>query len=110
MRAKLGTDRPIYVQYGDWVWKMLQFDFGTSFYWDIPITDDLKERFPITLELTAFAMLLAGVVAIPLGVISAIKQDTWADYAARIITIAGIAIPNFWLAILIIVFLVLWFN
>ena len=110
LRAKLGTDRPIYVQYGDWVWKMLQFDFGTSFYWDIPITDDLKERFPITLELTAFAMLLAGVVAIPLGVISAIKQDTWADYAARIITIAGIAIPNFWLAILIIVFLVLWFN
>ena len=110
MRAKLGTDRPIYVQYGDWVWKMLQFDFGTSFFYEIPITDDLKQRFPITLELTAFAMLLAGLVAIPLGVISAIKQDTWADYAARIITIAGIAIPNFWLAIMIIVFLVLWFN
>ena len=110
LQARLGTDKPIYVQYGDWVWKMLQFDFGSSYYWESPIADDLSQRFPVTLELTVLAMLLAAVIAIPLGVISAIKQDTWGDYATRIITIAGIALPNFWLAILIIVFLSLFFN
>ncbi len=110
LRAELGTDRPIYVQYGDWIWNMLQLDFGNSYYWKTPIIDDLKQRFPITMELTLLAMLLAGVVAIPMGVISAIKQDTAADYITRLITIAGIAFPNFWIAILIVVFLVLAFD
>ena len=110
LRAELGTDRPIYVQYGDWIWNMLQLDFGNSYYWKTPIIDDLKQRFPITMELTLLAMLLAGVVAIPMGVISAIKQDTAADYITRLITIAGIALPNFWIAILIVVFLVLAFD
>ena len=110
LRAEFGTDRPIYVQYGDWIWNMLQLDFGNSYYWKTPIIDDLKQRFPITMELTLLAMLLAGVVAIPMGVISAIKQDTAADYITRLITIAGIALPNFWIAILIVVFLVLAFD
>ena len=110
LRAKLGTDRPIYVQYGDWVWKMLRFDFGTSYFYETPVSEDLKSKLPVTLELAFLATLLATVVAVPLGVISAIRQDTLADYITRIITIAGVAIPNFWLAILIIFFLVLTFN
>lgn len=57
LRAKLGTDRPIVVQYGDWVWGMLQLDFGISFWWATPVVDDLKDRFPITLELTLLALL-----------------------------------------------------
>ena len=110
MRAKLGTDRPMYIQYGDWIWKMLRLDFGSSYFYNNPVSEQLVKRFPITLELTVLATLLASVVAVPLGVISAIKQDTLGDYAARIITIAGIALPNFWVAIMLIFLLVMWFN
>ena len=110
LRAKLGTDKPIVVQYGIWVWNMLQLDFGTSFFYETPVSEDLKQKFPVTLELSILATVLAIVVAVPLGVISAIKQDSLADYATRLITIAGVAIPNFWLAILMIFFLVLIFG
>ena len=110
LRAELGTDRPIYVQYGSWVWNMLRGDFGESFTYKTPVADDLRRTFPITLELTLLASIVANVVAIPLGMISALKRDTLADYATRIITITGIAVPNFWVAILLIFFLVLIFN
>jgi peptide/nickel transport system permease protein len=110
LRAQLGTDRPIYVQYGDWVWDMLHLDFGMSAFYDTPISEDLGDKFLITLELTILAVLMATVMAVPLGVISAIKQDTLADYICRVITFAGIAVPNFWLGILIVYFLVLVFG
>jgi len=110
LQAQLGTDRPIYVQYGDWVWDMLRLDFGTSTFYSTPIAEDLASKFPITLELTVLALLLATIVAVPLGMLSAIKQDTVADYAARIISIAGIALPNFWVGILLVYFLVLVFG
>ena len=102
LRAKLGTDKPIIVQYGKWISRMLVLDFGTSYFYDQPVLDDLKKRFPITFELTVIALLMAGAVAIPLGVMSAIKQDSWPDYIGRIITIGGIAVPNFWIGILIV--------
>ena len=101
-RARLGTDRPVYVQYGDWIWGMLRLDFGTSYFNATAVSDDLKRALPITLELTILAMVMAGVIAVPLGLISAIKQDTPVDYTGRIITIAGIAFPNFGVAILIV--------
>ena len=110
LRAKFGTDKPIAAQYGTWVSGMLRLDFGKSFFWDTPVSDDLKKRLPITLELTFLALFIATITAVPLGVISAIKQDTWGDYVGRIITIAGIALPNFWVAIMMIFFLVLWFD
>ena len=110
MRAKLGTDRPIYVQYADWVWKMLQLDFGESYFFRSPVYDDIAERLPVTIELGLLSVLLASVVAVPLGVYSAIKQDTIGDYVTRVITITGIALPNFWVAIMIIFFLVLSFG
>ena len=103
LRAKLGTDKPIIVQYGKWISRMLVLDFGTSYFYDQPVLNDLKKRFPITLELTVIALLMAGAVAIPLGVMSAIKQDSWPDYIGRIITIGGIAVPNFWIGILLVV-------
>ncbi len=102
LRAKLGTDRPIYIQYSKWVWGVIQLDFGTSFFYDQPVWDDIKKRFPITFELAVMALLMAGVVAIPLGLISAIKQDSLPDYIGRIITIGGIAVPNFWIGILLV--------
>ncbi len=110
MRAKLGTDRPIYVQYADWIWNMLQLDFGNSYHYDTPISKDLKTKFAVTLELTILSVLIASVAAVPLGVISAIKQDTPLDYASRIITFSGIALPTFWVGLLIIYFLVLIFE
>lgn len=111
LRAKLGTDRPIYVQYGDWVWNMLQMDFGTSYFYENDlVVDDLKQRLPVTVELAVMSLLLASVVAVPLGVLSAVKQDTIPDYATRIITIAGVALPNFWVGVMIIFLLVLFFN
>ena len=102
LRAKLGTDRPIYVQYATWVWGLIQLDFGTSFFYDQPVWDDIKKRFPITFELAILALLMAGAVAIPLGVISAIKQDSLPDYVGRNNTIGGIAVPNFWIGILLV--------
>ena len=109
MRAKLGTDRPLYVQYGHWVWGMLRLDFGVSMFFEEAVSRDLAAKFPITLELTVLALLIATIIAVPLGLLSAIKQDTPADYVARIITIAGVALPNFWVGILIVYFLVLLF-
>ena len=110
MRAKLGTDRPLYIQYGSWVWGMLQLDFGMSLFYEDDVSKDLAQKVPITLELTILALLLANVVAIPLGVISAIKQDSLIDYVSRIITISGVALPNFWVGIMMIFFLVLLFD
>lgn len=110
LRVKLGTDQPLYVQYGKWVWGMTHLDFGQSMFFDEPVANDLAEKFPITLELTVLAMVIATVIAVPLGMISAIKQDTTADYVARIVSIAGVALPNFWVGILIIYFLVLVFS
>ena len=110
MRAKLGTDRQLYIQYGSWIWGMLQLDFGMSLFYEDDVSKDLAQKVPITLELTILALLLANVVAIPLGVISAIKQDSLIDYISRVITISGVALPNFWVGIMMIFFLVLLFD
>ena len=110
LRAHLGTDRPWYVQYGSWVGGMLQLDFGVSLYTDDPISTDIATKIPITAELVVVAMLLAVVAAVPLGIYSAIRQDTWGDYVSRFIAIAGIAFPNFWVGILIVYFLVRFFD
>ena len=106
LRAELGTDKPIYEQYVRWIWGVAHFDFGITYYSRTPIVDDIKRTFPVTLELSIIAILFSTVIAVPLGVFSAVKQDSLVDYATRILTIAGISIPNFWLAILIIFFLV----
>ncbi len=106
LQAKLGTDKPVVQQYVLWVWDMLRGDMGLSMIHDTPIIDDIKSRLPITIELTILSLALATVIAVPLGVISAVMQDSPADYASRIIAIAGVAMPNFWLAILIIIVLV----
>ena len=110
LRAEMGTDRPLPVQYADWIWGMLRLDFGVSTYYDDSVGADLAVKVPITLELTVLSLLLANIVAIPLGVLSAIKQDSPVDYLARIVTIAGVALPNFWVGILMVIFLVLLFD
>jgi peptide/nickel transport system permease protein len=106
LRAEIGTDRPLIVQYGTWIWDMARLDFGTSLYYLTPIGDDLKQKIPVTIELAVLAVLMAALVAIPLGIVSAVKQDTPLDYVARVISIGGVAMPTFWVAIMLIYFLV----
>ena len=110
LRHKLGTDRPLSVQYGSWVWNMAQGDFGTSMFYDEPVWDELKERFPTTLELVFLAFILSFGLAVPLGVLSAVKQDSPIDYIGRLLSISGIALPTFWLGIMVIMFLVWLFD
>ncbi len=111
LRAKLGTDKPIYEQYIRWVGRMLRGDFGTSYFYEgDQVIDDIKHRLPVTIELGLMSLIMASIVAIPLGVLSAIKQDTVGDYVTRVITIAGIALPNFWVGVMTIFFLVLFFG
>jgi peptide/nickel transport system permease protein len=110
LQVKLGTDQPLYLQYGKWLWGMTHLDFGESMFFEEPVANDLAEKFPITLELTVLAMVIGTVIAVPLGLMSAIKQDTTTDYVARVISIAGVALPNFWVGILIVYFLVLMFE
>lgn len=106
LRAELGTDRSLVAQYVEWIWGVVQGDFGNSFWFKSPVMVELKERIPITIELAVFAIVLSMLVAVPLGVISAIKPDSLIDYTARFLTLAGIAMPTFFTAILRMLFLV----
>jgi len=110
MRHELGLDRPIHVQYGSWVWGMMRGDLGTSIWYQTPVVDEIKDKFAVTLELSIFGIAMAFVMAVPLGIISAVKQDSWPDYVSRIVSLVGIALPTFWLSILIVYFLAYTFN
>ena len=110
LQSELGLDRPIYVQYGEWVFNLLKGDLGTSIWYRIPVMDELKDRFIVSMELAVMAILMAFVAAVPLGVISAVKQDTKGDYASRIFVLIGIAMPTFWIGILTVYALAYFFN
>ena len=110
LRQALGLDRPIYVQYGSWLWNVLRGDLGTSLWYKTPVWAQLKDRFLVTMELAVMAILLAFCVAVPLGVTSAVKQDTGFDYLSRIFSGIGIALPTFWLGILIVYALASFFQ
>ena len=109
-RHQLGLDRPIYTQYATWLWDVVRGDLGDSLWYRVPVWDHLRDRFVVTLELAIMAILMAFVVAVPLGVIAAVKQNTTADYASRTIALLGIAMPTFWLGLLVIYFLVFAFG
>ena len=110
LRKELGLDRPIHVQYGEWVFNLLKGDLGTSIWYRIPVMDELKDRFLVSMELAVMAILMAFVAAVPLGVISAVKQDTKVDYVSRIFALIGIAMPTFWIGILMVYGLAYFFN
>src|SRR2546428_3500924 len=109
-RAKLGLDKPVWLQFVIWVWALLHLDFGTSMWTGAPITEEIRLRFALSLQLAIMATIVAILLAIPLGVIAALKQDTWIDYAVRVMSIAGLATPSFWLGIVFILGLVIIFK
>lgn len=110
LRAKLGLNRPLHEQFFSWLWGIVRFDFGTSLWSGAPISEELSNRLPMTLQVALFATLISTVIAIPLGTLAAVRQDTWVDYLVRVISIGGLAIPAFWTGILIILFLVVYFE
>ena len=110
LRQTLGLDRPLYVQYASWLANVLRGDLGTSLWYKTPVWSQLKDRFLVTMELAVMAILLAVGAAVPLGVISAVKQDTGLDYLSRIFSSIGIALPTFWFGILIVYGLAAFFE
>jgi peptide/nickel transport system permease protein len=100
--AELGLDRPILLQFFDFIWGFCRFDFGTSMWSGKPVSYEIAARFPISLEIAILATVVAVVVAIPFGTLSALKQNTVTDLVVRVIAIAGLATPGFWLGILLI--------
>ena len=109
-RAKLGLDKPILLQFVDYLWGLARFDLGRSMWTGSPITEEIKLRLALSLQLALMATLVATLLAIPLGIVAALRQDTWIDYAVRIFSIAGLAMPSFWLGILLILFLLVTFR
>ena len=110
MRAQLGLDKPYHEQYLLWLWQMVTFNPGHSIFTNEPIPDALKKSIPVTLELAALALVLGLVIAIPIGVLSATRQDTPSDYAGRVVAVSGLSIPDFWLGTLVITFAAIWFH
>ncbi|MDM0119719.1 ABC transporter permease [Variovorax arabinosiphilus] len=105
IRVQYGLDRPITAQFFDWLGAAARLDFGRSFYFQNTVVELIGERLPITLKLGGVALLLAVVVAIPLGVLAAIYRDTWIDRLSLAVAVIGQAMPTFWFALtLIIVF------
>ena len=109
-RARIGLDQPVWKQFLTWITGVVRLDFGTSMWTGAPIWDEIKLRFTLSLQVAIMATIVAVVLAIPLGVLSALKQDTWIDYSVRLFSIAGLAMPSFWLGIVIILVMLVVFK
>jgi peptide/nickel transport system permease protein len=103
LQHQIGLDQPIYVQYLNWADKIIHGDFGLSLATRRPIVEIIFERYPATLYLAASALLVGLIIAIPAGIIAAIRQNTKIDYAAMAFALWGVAMPDFWLALMLIV-------
>ena len=109
-RARLGLDRPLWEQFLTWMLGIVRLDFGTSMWTGAPIIEEITLRAALSFQLAVMATIVAVVLAIPLGVLAALKQDTWVDYVVRIFSIAGLATPSFWLGIVFILMLLIVFK
>ena len=111
LQAALGLDQPIYLQYFRWIGAILfSGDMGKSLWQNTPVTEQLLQRLPVTFELGLLSLLVALCVAIPIGVYSAIRQDTAGDYITRSFSILMLAVPSFWLGTLVMVFPSIWWG
>jgi peptide/nickel transport system permease protein len=110
LRARLGLDRPVHVQYFEWLGGVLQGNLGTSLRSNEPVTIEISNRMPVTAELGLMAIAIGLLIAVPVGVISAVRQDTRTDYVARGVAIGMLAIPGFWLGTLVITMPSIWWQ
>src|SRR5438552_15608893 len=107
---ELGMDRPYWVQYLEWIKQILTGDLGKSYRYDLPAWQIIKPLLPVTIELATLSMIVAVVLGVPTGVISAVRQDTTLDYVLRVVSLSGLSMPSFWLAMVIILGCVTWFG
>jgi peptide/nickel transport system permease protein len=110
LMKELGIDRPYWVQYLDWLRQIVTFDLGKSYRYDLPAWQIIRPLLPVTIELAALSMLVAVLLGVPTGVISAVRQDTSLDYVLRVLSLAGLSMPAFWLGMVIILTLVTWLQ
>ncbi|MDD5190684.1 MAG: ABC transporter permease [Dehalococcoidales bacterium] len=110
IRAAFGLDKPWYVQYGNWISGFFRGDFGTSVWTGRKLVDELKVRAPVTVELSIISLILGLLMSVPLGIYSAIRQDTVLDYTGRTVSILLLAIPSFWIATVVVVYPVVYWG
>jgi peptide/nickel transport system permease protein len=110
LRAKLGLNRPMYIQYVEWLGQVTRGDLGESLWTKRPVLEELARRLPISLELADLALFFAIIIAVPIGVLAAIRQDTLADYAMRSMAILGLSVPGFWIATLCVLLPAIWWG
>ena len=107
---ELGLDQPVWRQYVDWVGQVFAGDLGKSYRYDVPAWQVVKPLLPVTIELGVLSLIVAVLLGVPTGVVSAVRQDTTLDYVLRVISLAGLSMPSFWLGMVIILGLVAWFQ
>ena len=109
-KQELGIDRPFLVQYGETMGDLFRGDLGDSLLSGRPVKDELGDRVWLTLHLAVMSLVIALIIAIPIGIISAIRQDTFADYGGRMFSILGLSLPDFWTGVVAVLVLSLWFH
>ncbi|MBM3554468.1 MAG: ABC transporter permease, partial [Alphaproteobacteria bacterium] len=109
-RKRLGLDRPLVVQFGEWFGGLVRLDLGVSMWTGRPVVQEIGGRLVLSLQVAVMATLVAVLIAIPLGTVAALMNGTWIDYVVRVLTIGGLAVPSFWLGMMIMVGLLSWFN
>lgn len=110
VKERLGLDAPIYTQYGHWIINAFRGDLGNSLWTNRPVTQILTERLPVSLELGIMAIIVGLIIALPIGVFSAVRQDTIGDYIGRSFAILCIALPSFWLGTIVVVLPSIWWG
>lgn len=110
LEAQLGLDAPIHTQFIDYVWETMQGDFGESPWTGNAVADELQNRLPVTLEFGFMAIIIGMIIALPIGIWAAMRQDTLGDYAGRSFAILGLSVPYFFTATLLVVFPQVWFG
>jgi peptide/nickel transport system permease protein len=109
-RARLGLDKPLYAQFGDWMVGLVTLDFGTSMWTGNSVAHEIAIRFELSIQVAIMATIIAVCISIPLGTAAALYKDTWIDHLIRFVAVAGLAVPSFWLGMLIILSLLLYFS
>jgi peptide/nickel transport system permease protein len=109
-RTRLGLDKPLMTQLGTWLVGIPTMQLGESMWTGRPVTEEIATRLPVTFQAALMAAIIATLIAIPLGTLSALYRNTWIDYALRIVTTAGLAVPGFWLGMVVILLLLRFFD
>lgn len=110
LRRQLRLDRPLPEQYAVWLWGAVRGDLGQGYWLGTPVAQEVLRALPVSVELAIYSLAVSLIVAFPVAILSSVRQDTWQDYLGRLFSIAGLAIPEFWLGTLFVLLPVLWFN